>query len=202
MKKALFCCVFLVACSTTQPTQPQPANLPPQTVQERASNSEPARTFTQAEILAAAKDTFGDASQGLASVIERAFADQGAPVAYIAGDEGGAALGVGVRYGRGYLAFKNGGSTPVYWQGPSVGLDVGGNASKVFTLVYGLRYSQDLYQRFPTVEGGLYVVAGAALNYQRSGDIVLAPIRTGVGLRAGANIGYVHYTREPSLVPF
>ena len=78
----------------------------------------------------------------------------------------------------------------------------GGNASKVFTLVYNLRQTEKLFQRYPGVEGSLYVVAGFGLNYQRSDEVVLAPIRTGVGLRAGANVGYVHYTREPSYLPF
>lgn len=91
---------------------------------------------------------------------------------------------------------------PVWWQGPSIGWDFGGNAAKVFTLIYNLRSTDSLFQRFPAVDGSLYVVAGAGLNYQRSGDVVLAPIRTGVGIRAGASLGYVHYTREPSKIPF
>ncbi len=99
-------------------------------------------------------------------------------------------------------SYKGGTSMPVYWQGPSIGWDWGGNASKVFTLVYNLRRTGDLFQRFPAVDGSLYLVAGIGVNYQQSGNIVLAPMRTGVGLRAGASLGYVHYTREASVLPF
>jgi hypothetical protein len=160
------------------------------------------QTYTQEEVVAAASDFFGGASEGLAKAIERAFSDYGRPSAYLLGEEGSGALVVGLRYGQGTLRYKGGGEMPVYWQGPSIGWDFGGNAAKVFTLVYNLRFTDRLFQRFPAVDGSLYVVAGAGLNYQRSGDIVLAPIRTGVGLRAGASLGYVHYTREPSVIPF
>ena len=91
---------------------------------------------------------------------------------------------------------------PVYWQGPSIGWDVGGNASKSFVLVYGLKSVDDIFVRFPGGEGTIYFVAGVAANYQQNGDIVLVPIRTGVGLRAGVNVGYQHYTREASVNPF
>lgn len=160
------------------------------------------QTFTQEEVTQSAQRFFGETSEGLAKAIERAFSDYGRPSAYILGEEGGGAVMVGLRYGQGTLRYKGGGEAPVFWQGPSVGWDFGGNASRVFTLVYNLRNADDLYQRFPAVDGSLYVVAGAGLNYQRSGDIVLAPIRSGVGLRAGASLGYVHYTREASYNPF
>jgi hypothetical protein len=160
------------------------------------------QTYTQDEVIAAAGDFFGGTSEGLAKAIERVFADYGRPSAYILGEEGSGAIVVGLRYGQGTLRYKGGGELPVYWQGPSIGWDFGGNAAKVFTLVYNLRFTDRLFQRFPAVDGSLYVVAGAGLNYQRSGDVVLAPIRTGVGLRAGASLGYVHYTPEPSVIPF
>ena len=139
---------------------------------------------------------------GRVSRTVQVFAEQGQPNAYILGEEGSGAIIVGLRYGKGTLNYKGGGGLPLFWQGPSAGWDFGGNASKVFTLVYNLRDSRDLFQRFPAVDGSLYVVAGFSVNYQRSGDIVLAPIRTGVGLRAGASLGYIHYTRERSYVPF
>lgn len=160
-------------------------------------------TFTQEEILAKAKGFFGDVTEGLAKAIERAFSDLGQPNAYIAGEEGSGAIGVGLRYGQGMLNIK-GVEAPlqVYWQGPSIGFDLGGNVSKVFTLVYELKDADRLFQRFPGVDGSLYVVAGVGLNYQRTENITLAPIRTGVGLRAGASVGYLHYTRKKSWVPF
>lgn len=159
-------------------------------------------TYSPQEISKAANEYFGGASEGLAKAIERALKDFGEPNAYITGEEGGGAVVVGVRYGKGVLSFKGGENQTVYWQSPSVGWDFGGNASKVFTLVYNLRNTSDLFQRFPAVDGSLYLLAGVGMNYQRSGDITLAPIRTGVGLRAGASVGYVHYTRNGSAIPF
>ncbi len=158
-------------------------------------------TYSADEVARAASQFFGETSEGIAKAIERTFSDFGRPSAYIFGQEGGGAAVIGLRYGAGTLKYKGGGSLKVYWQGPSIGWDFGGSASKVFTLVYNLRDTYELFQRFPAVDGSLYVVAGASVNYQRSGDIVLAPIRTGVGLRAGASLGYIHYTRERSLLP-
>lgn len=162
----------------------------------------PQETYTKEETLDAATKFFGGTSSGLAKAIEKAFSELGKPVGYIIGSEGSGAFIVGLRYGEGTLTYKGGGSTKVYWQGPSVGFDFGGNASKVFTLVYNLRWTKDIYQRFPGVDGSLYVVAGVGLNYQRANDITLAPIRTGVGLRAGANVGYLSYTPEKHINPF
>lgn len=158
--------------------------------------------YSQDEIVAAATGFFGETSEGIAKVVEKIFGDLGQPNAYIAGEEVSGAFVFGLRYGRGTLNRKAGGSTPVYWQGPSVGFDVGGNASKSFVLIYGLKSADDIFVRFPGGEGTIYFVAGVAANYQQNGDVVLVPIRTGVGLRAGVNIGYLHYTRESSLSPF
>lgn len=158
-------------------------------------------TYSAEEVRDAATKFFGSSSEGLGKAIEKVFSDYGQPNAYITGTEGGGAIVVGLRYGKGVLQYKGGESQKVYWQGPSIGWDFGGNASKVFTLVYNLQSSSQLFQRFPAVDGSLYVVAGVGLNYQKSGDVVLAPIRAGVGLRAGASLGYVHYTREASIIP-
>lgn len=159
-------------------------------------------TFSQDHIVTAASDFFGGASRGVAKIIEKVFREQGRPDAYITGEEVSGAIGVGLRYGRGKLVRKQGGGREVYWQGPSIGFDFGGNASKVFVLIYNLKRVDQIFQRFPAVDGSFYYVAGLGVNYQRSGDIVLAPIRAGVGLRAGASIGYMHYTRHHSWVPF
>lgn len=167
-----------------------------------SKRSEGADTYDAKEITEAANKFFGENSESFAKAIERALSDFGQPNAYIAGDEGAGAVVVGLRYGKGVLTYKGGDSQTVYWQSPSIGWDFGGNASKVFTLVYNLRNTKDLFQRFPAVDGSLYLLAGVGMNYQRSGDITLAPIRTGVGLRAGANVGYVHYTRSASVIPF
>lgn len=160
------------------------------------------QTYTQDETMAAAKNFFGGTTEGLAKAVEKVFSDNGRPNAYIVGQEGSGAVILGLRYGEGTLYYKGGGSMKVYWQGPSVGWDFGGNASKVFTLVYNLHWTRDLFQRFPGVDGSLYLVAGVGLNYQRANNITLAPIRTGVGLRAGANVGYLSYTEKKTWIPF
>ncbi|MDP3857581.1 MAG: DUF1134 domain-containing protein [Stagnimonas sp.] len=196
--------MLLAACTNIRGTDDGPPPAAPTSVERAPVPEAPAQTqtYTREEILAAGKTFFGGTTEGLAKAMERVFAEQGEPVAYIEGEEGGGAIIAGLRYGQGYLSYKGGGRGPVFWQGPSIGWDFGGNASKVFTLVYNLKRTEQLFQRYPGVEGSLYVVAGFGLNYLRSGDVVLAPIRTGVGLRAGASIGYLHFTREPSYVPF
>ncbi|MFW5722108.1 MAG: DUF1134 domain-containing protein [Desulfohalobiaceae bacterium] len=159
-------------------------------------------TYSRAELADEVQGFFEDTSQGLAEIIEKVFSDLGRPNGYIKGGEGGGALVVGLRYGEGTLHLKSGATRKVYWQGPSVGFDIGGNASKVFTLVYNLKDPDDIYQRFPGVDGSAYVVGGFSVNYQKSLETVLAPIRSGVGLRLGANVGYLHYTRNKSINPF
>lgn len=160
------------------------------------------QTFTQNEIVHAASDFFGTTTAAVAKAVERIFAEQGLPDAYIKGDEGSGAIVVGLRYGSGWLIRKGHEPLKVYWQGPSVGFDIGANASKSFTLVYNLRSADRLFQKFPGVEGSYYFIAGIGVNYQRADDITLAPMRTGVGLRAGVNAGYLTYTRQQSLNPF
>ena len=158
--------------------------------------------YSQDEILNKASDFFGGASAGIAKGIEKIFSDLGKPNGIIEGEEFGGAFFVGLRYGKGILKRKKSKNYPVYWQGPSVGFDFGGNASKVFTLVYHLRNPGDIYRRFPGIDGSFYYVAGIGLNYQQAGNVTLAPIRTGIGVRAGANVGYLHYSQEHSWLPF
>jgi hypothetical protein len=159
-------------------------------------------TFSQNEILQKAEGFFGSTTKGLAEAIQKVFEDQGEPNAYIAGEEAGGAFGVGLRYGRGKLHRKGSAPLQVYWQGPTIGFDLGGNASKVFALIYKLKKTDDLFQRYPGVEGSLYIVAGVSVNYQQSGETIIAPIRTGVGWRAGVNVGYIAFTREKTWNPF
>ncbi len=159
-------------------------------------------TFDKDEMVAKAQEFFGHTTKGLAEAIQKVFEDQGRPNGYVTGEEISGAFGVGLRYGNGTLHRKTRGPMKLYWQGPTIGFDVGGNASKVFTLVYHLKNNEDIFQRIPGVEGTFYVVAGLAINYQQSGDLILAPIRTGVGLRGGVNIGYLHYAKTHSWIPF
>ncbi len=159
-------------------------------------------TYSQETIIHEASEFFGETTEGLAKVVEHVFEDLGRPNGFITGEEISGAFVVGLRYGDGTLHRKTGETRKVHWQGPSVGFDAGGNASKVFVLVYHLDDSEQIYQRYPVVEGTFYFVAGVGVNYQQTGDIILAPIRTGVGLRAGANVGYLHYTKKKSWNPF
>jgi hypothetical protein len=158
-------------------------------------------TYDQDSVIKDATAFFGKGTEGLGKVIEKAFQDQGRPNGYIKGKEVSGALVAGLRYGNGTLTLKNKASRKVHWQGPSIGFDVGGNASKVFVLVYNLQDIDNIFQRFPAVDGSFYYIAGAGINYQQSEKIVLAPIRLGVGLRLGINIGYMHYTRTKSWNP-
>lgn len=164
--------------------------------------SEAGDRFTEEEVVNAGARFFGTTSETFAAAIERVFKENGRPVGYIEGEEGSGAFVVGLRYGNGTLVLRNGARRKVYWQGPSVGFDAGGNASKVFTLVYGLNDPDRLYQRFPGVDGSAYVVAGIGVNYQRADEITLAPVRTGVGLRFGVNLGYLAYSRKQRANPF
>ncbi len=158
--------------------------------------------FTQQEIVDAAGTFFGKTSGSVGQAVERVFQDQGSPVGYIRGDEYAAAVGFGVRYGQGTLVMKDGQERKIFWQGPSIGLDTGGNASKVFTLVYNLQNPDGIYRRYPGVEGAAFFIAGIAVTYQRAEGVTLAPMRTGLGFRAGVNAGYTAYSKRRRAIPF
>lgn len=147
--------------------------------------------FEPERLVKEASEFFGVASEELAKVIAKAVAEHGRPNAYIKGNETSGALGVGLRVGDGELITVKGVKRKVHWEGPSIGLDIGLNASKVLMLVYDLKRPDDIYRKFSGIEGSLFIVAGAGLNYLQAGDLVLAPIRVGVGWRQGANIGYL-----------
>lgn len=159
-------------------------------------------TYEKDTIINEAANFFGEGAEGLGEVIEKIFKEQGRPNAYIKGSEASGAIVVGARYGDGELISKNGGTTTVYWTGPSIGFDAGGNLSKVFVLVYNLPNHDAIFQRFPAVDGSFYYIGGVGANYHQVDNIVLAPIRLGVGFRAGVNIGYMSYSREKTWNPF
>jgi hypothetical protein len=195
--------VFVLACtvalSTTTPAFAGQTSSP---VSKKSREYRNDKTFSENEIVSAASGFFGTTTAAVAKAVERIFADNGLPDAYIKGGEGSGAFIVGLRYGSGILVRKGSAPVKVYWQGPSVGFDVGGNASKAFVLVYNLGNRSRLYHRFPGVDGSFYFIAGIGVNYMRSGDITLAPMRTGVGLRAGVNANYLTFTRNETLNPF
>lgn len=159
-------------------------------------------TYKEDDLIGAAEGVFGKGAKGLADIIEKTLKEQGQPVAYIAGREASGAIGVGLRYGSGTMCHKVEGQRPVYWTGPSLGFDLGGNAGKTFILVYNLYDSQDLYHRYPAGEGAAYFVGGFNASYLRWGKVVLIPIRVGVGVRLGANIGYMKFSEKRRILPF
>jgi hypothetical protein len=191
-------------CATAQPRDYRPGPPPPSpSAQANPSYpAQPAETYSRDELVTTVSDFLGVTAEAAGGAIERIFQENGRPTAYIAGEEGAGAITVGARYGRGLLYMKNRQPMEVFWQGPSIGWDLGGNASRVFTLCYNLQYPEVIFQRFPGVEGSAYLVAGLGVNYLRSDDITLAPIRAGVGLRLGANVGYLGFSRHRRILPF
>ena len=159
-------------------------------------------TYTEGEIVEEVESWLGVTSEAAADIVETVFEDLGRPNGYIVGGETAGAIGVGLRYGEGELRLKNGETAQVYWQGPSIGFDAGANASRTFTLVYDLDSVEEIYQRYPGVEGSAYYIGGVGVNYQATEDATLAPMRAGVGFRLGANIGYLAYTEERHVLPF
>lgn len=159
-------------------------------------------TYQKKDVLSAAEEVFGKGAEGLAKLVEDILKKQGQPNAYIVGREGGGAFLVGLRYGSGELHHKVEGNSPVYWAGPSLGLDAGANAGSTFVLVYNLYDSEDLFHRFPSGEGIAYLVGGFNASYLRRGDVVLIPIRVGVGFRLGANVGYMKFSKKQRWLPF
>ena len=159
-------------------------------------------TVPREDVFTAAEGLFGRGARGLANILEDILSDQGEPIAYIAGREAGAAFMLGLRYGSGIMHHQIEGDRPVYWTGPSIGFDVGGDVNKVFVLVYNLHDSQRLFRRYPGAEGRAYFVGGFSATYLRDGDVVLIPIRLGGGLRLGANVGYMRFSERNRWMPF
>jgi len=183
------------------PPAPEPGNAP---AASDAAPIVPVKTATHKkdDLIGAAERVFGKGAKGLGELMEKILADQGEPNAYIAGREASGAFVVGLRYGSGTLVHKVEGERPVYWTGPSVGFDVGGDATRTFILVYNLYDAQDLYRRFGQVEGRAYFVGGLSATYLRRGNVVVIPIRLGVGVRLGANVGYMNFTEKSRWLPF
>ena len=167
-----------------------------------ASKTGENQTYTSEEIISTGHRFFGKTTRGLAEAVEYVFRSQGEPTAYIVGEEGSGAIIGGLRYGEGTIYYKNGTKQRIYWQGPSLGWDFGGNGSRSLVLVYHSSSPRQLYRRFGGVEGSAYFVGGVGVNFQKYRNIVLAPIRSGVGLRLGANVGYLKYSGRPNWNPF
>jgi hypothetical protein len=174
----------------------------PAAAQETPQPAHPSGTYGPGELVDAGHRFFGGVSRGLATIIERAVSQWGLPNGYVLGEEGGGAFVGGLRYGEGILYTKNAGDLKVYWQGPSLGWDFGGEGSRTMVLVYNLPATQAIYQRFGGIDGSAYFVGGLGMTALTANNIVLVPIRSGVGLRLGANIGYLKFTSSATWNPF
>lgn len=160
-------------------------------------------TYSENEVINEANEFLDASAEAVADVVRHVFEDQGEPVGFIKGREGGGAAGVGFRLGDGDLFFRHRPEpTKVFWRGPSIGIDAGGDAARVFTLIYNMTSVNQIFRRYPGVEGSAYFVGGVGVNYQRKDGVILAPIRAGVGLRLGASIGYLAYSRRRNFFPF
>jgi hypothetical protein len=167
-----------------------------------ASVEEDEESYTIEEVREATRGFFGAISTGLASVIEHAFRKSGRPTAYVLGQEGGGAFLAGLRYGSGTMYLRRGGTRPIYWHGPSLGTDFGASGSRTMFLIYNLHEPEAIYRSFSGIDGSAYLVGGVGITYLQGGNVVMAPIRSGLGLRVGASLGYIRFTPEASWNPF
>ncbi len=158
--------------------------------------------FSPNEVLEAGHRFFGTISRGLAQVVEKAISQWGLPNGYILGEEAGGAFVAGLRYGEGTLFTKNAGDLRVFWQGPSIGFDAGGDGARTMMLVYNLPATEAIYHRFAGIDGSAYFIGGFGMTALTANGVVLVPIRSGVGFRLGANVGYLKFTQRPTWNPF
>jgi hypothetical protein len=191
-----------------QQPQPAPAQSAPQAPPAQIQPNQPPRpraqpdTFSPGEILNEGHRFFGTVSRGLAQVVEQAVSRWGQPNGYILGQEGSGAFVVGLRYGDGKLYTKNAGDRRVFWEGPSIGFDTGGEGARTMMLVYKLPATEAIYQRFAGIDGSAYFIGGFGMTALTADNIIVVPIRSGVGLRLGANIGYLKFTPNATWNPF
>jgi hypothetical protein len=178
------------------PAAPPPG--PPPAAQQQPHGDE----FSPGELIDAGHHFFGGVSRGLALVVQKAVSQWGQPNGYILGEEASGAFVGGLRYGDGTLYTKNAGDVRVFWEGPTVGFDAGADGARTMMLVYNLPRTQAIYDRFGGINGSAYFVGGFGMTALTANDVVLVPIRTGVGLRLGANVGYLKFTSRPTWNPF
>lgn len=177
------------------------ALLAPSAFAQQAQKGAPG-TFSPDELVNSGHKFFGNVSRGLASVIEEATRRWGQPNGYVLGQEGSAAFVGGLRYGEGVLYTRNAGDRRVFWQGPSLGFDFGGQGARTMMLVYNLPAVDALFQRFGGVDGSAYFVGGFGMTALVANDTVVVPISAGVGARLGVNVGYLKFTPQATWNPF
>lgn len=200
MVRAAVMAMLMAMPALAQEAQPAPAAAPAAAAAPAPPPS--SATYAEDDVLGAAEGVFGKGAEGLADIIRKTFKDRGQPNGYIVGREAGGAIIVGLRYGSGTLYHKVEGERKVHWTGPSVGFDIGGDGSKVFALVYNLNDTEELYRRYPAAEGKAYLIGGFTANYLQRDNIVIVPIKLGVGWRLGLNGGYLKFSKKGKVLPF
>jgi hypothetical protein len=166
------------------------------------ARSENPETFTPQELVDSGHSFFGNVSRGLALTLQEAVKRWGEPNGYILGQEASGAFVGGLRYGEGTLYTRNRGQQRIFWQGPSVGFDFGGEGARTMMLVYNMPSADALYRRFVGLDGSAYFIGGFGMSAAAADEIVVVPIRSGVGARLGVNLGYLKFTPEPTWNPF
>jgi hypothetical protein len=191
-------CLIGIAAAQSIPPQPPPAAVAPAPQPQPA----PANQFSSNELVDAGHRFFGGVSRGLAMIVEKAVSQWGQPNGYILGEEASGAFVGGLRYGDGTLYTKNAGDLRVFWQGPSIGFDAGADGARTMMLVYNLPRTEAIFERFGGINGSAYFIGGFGMTALVANNITVVPIRSGVGLRLGANLGYLKFTTQPTWNPF
>ena len=194
-------CLLTFGADIAAAQSPPPGSTPSPQAPQQIQPSRPG-TFSADEIVGQGHKFFGSVSRGLAQVIEKAFSQWGQPNGYVLGQEGSGAFIIGLRYGDGTLYTKNAGDRRVFWEGPSIGFDTGGEGARTMMLVYNLPSTDAIYQRFAGIDGSAYFIGGFGMTALTADNVLLVPIRSGVGLRLGANIGYLKFTPKATWNPF
>ena len=195
---AVTLCLAAFGSASALAQTPPPSSPPPPPMPQQQRHG----TFSTGELVDEGHRFFGTVSRGLAQVVEKAVSRWGEPNGYILGQEGSGALVVGLRYGDGKLYTRNAGDRRVFWEGPSIGFDTGGEGARTMMLIYNLPSTEAIYQRFAGIDGSAYFIGGFGMTALTANNIVVVPIRSGVGLRLGANIGYLKFTPKGTWNPF
>ena len=191
MRQAGLIGLLVFACAMIQAARAQEAQAQP-TIED----------FSESNLVMASAKYLGATAESMAEIMDSAFSRYGMPNAVIRGEEVSVAAVIGARYGRGTLIFKDGREFPIFWRGPTAGVDMGATGLKSFALVYNIDEPEQLYQRIPSVDGSLIALGGVAFNYMQRGDIIVAPMRVGVGYQVGVSLGYLKFSDSPGWSPF
>ena len=191
MRQAGLIGLLTFACAMTQAARAQEAQAQPAI-----------EDFSESNLVMASSKYLGATAESMAEIMDSAFSRYGMPNAVIRGEEVSVAAVIGARYGRGTLIFKDGREFPIFWRGPTAGVDMGATGLKSFALVYNIDEPEQLYQRIPSVDGSLIALGGVAFNYMQRGDIIVAPMRVGVGYQVGVSLGYLKFSDSPGWSPF